>query len=168
MSKETKLWIVIIILSNLFVVSCFIVSRCQRGDNTSVVNIAVHDTVVQTTVDTMVVEQLKPVKVTELRYDTIVINDSISVSIPIALYEYDTVVDSCRIAMKASGYELSIDSLSVQYPFRDIIVTNTVYVPQQKNWFKEHCRFGVGVGVGYGLINRQFDVGVGAGFGVVF
>lgn len=165
MSKEVRTWFIVIIIANLFLAFCFWTRSCNRA--TTPINTIIHDTVTKVEYDTVTLTQWKPYKVTELREDTIYINDTLSFSIPISTYLYDTLVDSCCIAMRASGYELSIDSLSVQYPYRETIVTNTISVPQKRNWFKEHCRVGIGTGVGYGLIHQQFDVGVGIGFGLV-
>lgn len=81
------------------------------------------------------------------------IHDSIEVPIPIIQKRYD---DSLYTAW-VSGYEPALDSIDLRLPTITETVTKTVVKPSPL------ITFGVQVGGGYGVFNRQPDVYVGVG-----
>lgn len=81
------------------------------------------------------------------------IRDSIEVPIPIVQKRYE---DSLYTAW-VSGYEPALDSIDLRLPTITETVTKTVVKPSPL------ITFGVQVGGGYGVFNRQPDVYVGVG-----
>lgn len=81
------------------------------------------------------------------------IHDSIGVPIPIIQKRYD---DSLYTAW-VSGYEPALDSIDLRLPTITETVTKTVVKPSPL------ITFGVQVGGGYGVFNRQPDVYIGVG-----
>lgn len=81
------------------------------------------------------------------------IRDSIDVLVPIMQKRYD---DSLYTAW-VSGYEPNLDSIDLRLPTITEIATKTIIKPSPL------ITFGVQVGGGYGVFNRQPDVYVGVG-----
>ena len=81
------------------------------------------------------------------------IHDSIEVPIPIYQKRYD---DSLYTAW-VSGFEPNLDSIDLRLPTITETVTNTVVKPSPL------ITFGVQIGGGYGVFNRQPDVYIGVG-----
>lgn len=81
------------------------------------------------------------------------IRDSIDVPVPIMQKRYE---DSLYTAW-VSGYEPALDSINLRLPTITETVTKTIVKPSPL------ITFGVQVGGGYGVFNRQPDVYVGVG-----
>ena len=123
------------------------------------------DTIVNVEWDTVYLERYKTVKLpvdTTVYYitDTVTRVDSVFVEIPISKYQLDTTftTDTTRlnIRIQNSGYNVKLDSLSYSFTYRPN--------KTKTNFFRDHFRFGLGIGTGYGCFSKQLDVFVGGGF----
>ena len=92
------------------------------------------------------------VPVPRTEHDTITLNDSIDVPIPIYQKRYS---DSLYTAW-VSGYEPNLDSIRLYMPEITTTITKTIVK-------KPRLSFGIQAGAGYGIINRQPDVFIGVG-----
>lgn len=119
--------------------------------------------------DTIYKEIIKPKYLTEtiIRTDTIK-QDTI---LPIIQRDYFTSINtdsvSGEIYAKISGYNAVLDTLSYKLYIPTKTVTNTVET-QITKYKQKHWNFTVGVGGGYGLINRKADIFVGGMVGYSF
>lgn len=119
--------------------------------------------------DTIYKEIIKPKYLTEtkIRTDTIK-QDTI---LPIAQRDYLTSINtdsvSGEIYVKISGYNAVLDTLSYKLYIPTKTVTNTVET-QITRYKQKHWNFTVGVGLGYGVINRKADIFVGGMVGYSF
>lgn len=165
---------IIYILSLVAIIATifFFCGMCHQRERTNVPTndtITVCDTIYQTEIDTITITNWKPKTIEKICFDTIILPGD-TIGVPIYTYNFDTIVDSCRLDMNIEGCKVNVKDVCIEYPknIETITVTNTIFREKKRNWFKEHCKFGVGVGGGYGVIHKQFDIGVGAGFGIVF
>jgi hypothetical protein len=96
--------------------------------------------------------------------DTMTRVDSIEVEVPISKYELDTTFSTdttkLNIRIQNSGYAVTLDSLSYKFE----------YTPthQKTNFFRDHFRFGLCAGAGYGLFTKKPDIFVGMGVYYIF
>lgn len=95
-------------------------------------------------------------RIDTVKADTVLVYESKRYNVPVRT---DSV--NGEIGVVASGVDVSVDSVDwrLQIPYRT--VTNTIErerVIKQKT----HLNWGIGVGAGYGLINRKPDIFVGA------
>ena len=122
------------------------------------------DTIVNVVYDTLFINHFEKVKLPVV--DTLtIINDSIRidsvfVEVPISVYRFDstftTDTTSLNIRIQNSGYAVTLDTLSYRLEYTPR--------PQKTNFFKEHFKFGVGAGAGYGCFSKQPDIFLGIGF----
>lgn len=121
------------------------------------------DTIVNVVYDTLFIDHFETVKLPVV--DTVtIINDSIRIDsvfvvFPISKYQLDTtfVTDSTQLnlSIRNSGYAVKLDSLSYRLE----------YTPtHQNNFFRDHFKFGVGIGTGFGCFSKKPDVFIGFGF----
>ena len=121
------------------------------------------DTITNVLYDTIFIDHFETVKLPTT--DTLIlINDSIRidsvfVEVPISVYKFDstfTTDTTCmNIRIQNSGFNVTLDSLSYKFE----------YTPTPKtNFFRDHFRFGLGVGTGYGFFTRKPDVFLSIGF----
>lgn len=84
-------------------------------------------------------------------------------------YSVEVNNDSIRgeIFASVSGVNPSLDSLSYRFNIPTKTITQTIETERIIKQ-KTHFNYGVGVGAGYGLINRQADIYVGAFIGYSF
>lgn len=119
--------------------------------------------------DTIYKEIIKPKYLTEtiIRTDTIK-QDTI---LPIVQRDYLTSINtdsvSGEIYAKISGYNAVLDTLSYKLYIPTKTITNTVET-QITKYKQKHWNFTVGVGGGYGLINRKADIFIGGMVGYSF
>lgn len=118
--------------------------------------------------DTLVVVKRDTIKVVkkvkEFRYDTVVVNNT--VYIKDTLQHYTDSTDMYKIdieAVRLDNYRLDIyrsDSL--------VHITDSVFIYKENkdSWWKNRFVVTAGIGVGYGLINKNFDCYVGVGVGI--
>ena len=127
--------------------------------------IVITDTLTQVIYDTVFVEHFETVKLPVV--DTIVIDslriDSVFVEVPISVYKFDTTFftdTTClNIRIQNLGYNVTLDSLSYKFEY-----TPTPIKLPKKNFFKDHFRFGLGAGAGFGVFSKKPDVFLGGGF----
>lgn len=107
-------------------------------------------TVYKTRIDTVIYRQI---------FDSLV---PINLNIPIVQKTYSNSLskDNIDITYRAwvSGYEPSLDGIDF-----DITNRNTNTIVKQKRKFIDRFNYGINVGVGYGIINKEPDVYVGFG-----
>ena len=126
------------------------------------------DTIVNVVYDTLFIDHFETVKLPVV--DTVtIINDSIRIDsvfvvFPISKYQLDTtfVTDSTQLnlSIRNSGYDVKLDSLSYSFTYKP--------THQKSNFFKEHFKFGAGVGAGYGCFSKKPDIFVGVGLYYTF
>ena len=125
------------------------------------------DTIVNVEWDTVYLKRYKTVKLPVV--DTLIlINDSIRidsvfVEVPISVYKLDTTLTSdstvLNLFIQNKGFDVTLDSLSYYFEYtpRPIKLSKT-------NFFKDHFRFGLGIGTGFGVFSKKPDVFLGGGF----
>lgn len=128
-------------------------------------------TVVKTDTITNVIERVdtiykpKPVETTIIRTDTIKADTILTYESK--RYNVPVASDSINGEIEAvvSGVDVALDTINWRLSFPVRTVTNTITTEKVIKQ-KTHLNWGVGVGAGYGLINRQPDIFVG--FGVMY
>ena len=164
--KETVKTFVIIILVLLVVFLFIKTEKCHQETRKQPQPIIITDTVTNVVYDTIYLERYKTVKLpvvdSTVYYitDTLTRVDSIEVEIPISKYKFDstftTDTTSLNIRIQNSGYAVTLDSLSYSFTYKP--------THQKTNFFKEHFKFGVGIGTGFGVFSKKPDVFMNIGF----
>ena len=123
----------------------------------------VTDTLTNVVYDTLFIDHFETVKLQVV--DTVtIINDSIRidsvfVEVPISVYRFDTcfTTDSTNlnIMIRNSGFNVKLDSLSYRLEYTPAL---------KKNYFRDHLKFGVGIGTGFGVFSKKPDVFMNIGF----
>lgn len=119
--------------------------------------------------DTIYKEIIKPKYLTEtiIRTDTIKADTAVNY----VQREYYTNINTDTITgqIKAvvSGFNPSLDTLQYNLHIPTRTITNTMEI-QTTKYKQKHWNFTVGIGAGYGLINRKADVFVGGIIGYSF
>ena len=113
------------------------------------------DTITQVMYDTIFIDHFETVKLPVV--DTVtIINDSIRVDsvfveVPISVYRFDTTLttDTTRLDLfiQNKGFNVKLDSLSYSFTYKP--------THQKSNYFKDHFRFGAGIGTGYGCFSKH-------------
>ena len=156
--KETVKTFVIIILV-LLVVFLFVKSmKYYQKTQEKPETIYLTDTITNVVYDTLFFDHFEIVKLPVV--DTVtIINDSIRVDsvfveVPISVYKLDTTLTSdstvLNLFIQNKGFDVTLDSLSYYFEYTPR--------PQRSNFFKEHFKFGAGVGAGYGCFSKKPDV----------
>ena len=162
--KETVKTFVIVILVILVVFlsikteKCYQEARKQPEPKTIIIT----DTLTNVCYDTVFFNHFETVKLQVV--DTIVVDslriDSVFVEVPISIYKLDTTfttdTTSLNIRIQNLGYNVKLDSLSYNFKYTP--------TPNKTNYFRDHFKFGLGVGTGYGCFTRKLDVFIGVGF----
>ena len=156
-----------LILTVIYLLLFFLVKTnrtCQVIQDKQSQPVIVTDTLTNVVYDTLFIDHFEIVKLPVV--DTLIlINDSIRidsvfVEVPISVYKFDstftTDTTQLNLSIRNSGYAVTLDSLSYYF-----VYTPT---PQKTNFFKEHFKFGLGVGTGYGCFSKKPDVFLGVGF----
>ncbi len=170
--KETVKTLVIVVLFLLVVVLSIKTEKCyqEARKQLKTETIIISDTLTNIIYDTLFIDHFETVKlhIHDTLNQTIIRDslriDSVFVDIPISKYSVDTtfVTDSTQLnlSIQNSGYAVKLDSLF--YEFK--------YTPthQKTNFFKDHFRFGLGAGAGFGVFSKKPDVFLGGGFYYVF
>ena len=126
-------------------------------------------TIVKVKTDTIYKTISKPryIRETVIRRDT-VYKDSV---LPIVKRDYITNIDNDsvkgQIRAVVSGYDASLDSISYRLAIPTYRVTNTVST-QTTKYKRKHWTFTLGVGSGYGMINKKTDIFIGGMLGYSF
>ena len=103
-----------------------------------------------------------PIRETIIRHDTLY-------NAPLTLKTYEdsiTTNNDAKVQYKAiiSGYMQSLDTIefNVKYPMITNTITNTITNEKTITKFKKpKITFGLGVGAGYGLLNKKADIYIG-------
>ena len=164
MKKETVKTFVIVILSLLLVLLSVKSMKCYQKSQEKPEPIYLTDTITNVVYDTIFFNHFETVKLPVV--DTVIIIndslriDSIFVEVPISTYQFDTCVTTdstnLNIRIQNSGFNVTLDSLFYEFE----------YTPthQKSNFFKEHFKFGLGAGAGYGCFSKKPDIFLGGGF----
>ena len=163
MKKETVKTFVITTLIFLVVLLSIKTEKCYQEARKQPKTVYFTDTIVNVKWDTVYLERYKTVKLPVVDTLTIINDslriDSVFVEVPISVYKFDSTFTTdttfLNIRIQNSGYAVTLDSLSYRLE----------YTPthQKTNFFKEHFKFGVGVGTGYGCFSKKPDVFLGVG-----
>ena len=163
-SKLNKIVFILVITNVIFftIFSIITYRRVQPVPQTK--TITVTDTLTQVMYDTIFIDHFETVKLPVV--DTLILTndsirvDSVFVEVPISVYKFDstfTTDTTClNIRIQNSGYDVKLDSLSYNFKYTPR--------PPKTNFFKDHFRFGLGIGTGYGCFTRKPDVFLGVGF----
>ena len=156
-----------LILTVIYLLLFFLVKTnrtCQVIQEKQSQPVILTDTIVNVVYDTLFIDHFETVKLPVV--DTVtIINDSIRidsvfVEVPISIYKFDTcfTTDSTNlnIMIRNSGFNVTLDSLSYNFKYTP---TKT-----KTNFFKEHLKFGVGIGTGFGVFSKKPDVFISIGF----
>ena len=158
--KETVKTFVIVVLVLLVVLLSVKSMKYYQKSQEKPEPIYLTDTITNVVYDTLFFDHFETVKLpvvdSTVYYitDTVVRLDSIFVEVPISVYRFDstftTDTTSLNIRIQNSGYAVTLDSLSFNFK----------YTPthQKSNFFKEHFKFGVGIGTGFGVFSKKPDV----------
>ena len=124
------------------------------------------DTITQVMYDTLFIDHFETVKLQVV--DTILVDslriDSVFVEVPISVYKFDTtfVTDSTQLnlSIRNSGYAVKLDSLSYKFEYTP--------TPKKTNFFRDHFKFGAGIGTGFGCFSKKPDIFIGTGVYYIF
>ena len=154
---RTLVWILGIILALSLVSNIALIAERERDNTPKVEYIHTRDTVIQWKYDTDTIYMTN----TRTKYETKVINDTVWIK-----DESFTTTDS------TSNYVIDINAVKLNW-YRlkmmknDTITINTTTI-RTTNSPKSGFYYGLGVGVGYGFINRKPDAFVGLTIGYRF
>ena len=126
--------------------------------------VIITDTITNVLYDTVFIDHFETVKLQVVDTLTIINDslriDSVFVEVPISVYKFDstftTDTTSLNIRIQNSGYAVTLDTLSYSFTYKP--------THQKTNFFKEHFKFGLGAGAGYGCFSKQPDIFLGIGF----
>ena len=161
----------IFLLSVIYLLLFFLVNtnrKSQVVQEKQLQPVIITDTITQVMYDTIFIDHFETVKLRTT--DTLIlINDSIRidsvfVEVPISIYKFDTCLTTdstnLNIRIQNSGYAVKLDSLSYRLEYTP--------TPQKTNYFRDHFRFGLGAGAGYGCFSKKPDIFVGVGLYYTF
>lgn len=94
-------------------------------------------------------------RVDTVRADTVLVYESKRYNVPVASDSINGEIEAV-----VSGVDVALDTINWRLSFPVRTVTNTIET-EKVITKKTHLNWGVGVGAGYGLINRQPDIFVG-------
>lgn len=163
-------WITLTLLSLLltatFIIGCEYGEMRSVGQEISPDTITVSDTIWNT--DTFNVVKPIPKYITKLRTDTVYTEKGDTIELKTENKHYqDTVAcqqDTIILQSFITGINSSLDSVKVELKKQEI--TNTIeitkYVKEKPKLFKIQPQ----IGVGYGILNKNFDMYVGLGVGI--
>ena len=163
-SKLNKIVFILVITNVIFFTIFSIITYRRVQPVPQPKTITVSDTLTNIVYDTLFINHFETVKLPVV--DTLIlINDSIRVDsvfveVPISIYKLDTIFSTdttqLNLSIQNSGYNVTLDTLSYSFTYKP--------THQKTNFFRDHFRFGVGIGTGYGCFTRKPDVFIGVGF----
>ena len=121
------------------------------------------DTITKVVYDTLFIDHFEKVKLQVVDTVTIINDslriDSVFVEVPISVYKFDSTFTTdttvFNLSIQNSGYAVTLDTLSYSFTYKP--------THQKTNFFKDHFRFGVGIGTGFGVFSKKPDVFMGVG-----
>lgn len=165
MIKKTLKTVLLTTLILLVVLLSIKTEKCYQEARKQPKTVYLTDTITNVLYDTVFLVEYKTVKlhIHDTLNQTIIRDslriDSVFVEIPISKYSVDTtfVTDSTvfNLSIRNSGYAVTLDSLS--YNFKYTPTSN------KTNFFRDHFRFSLGAGAGYGCFSKQIDFFIGVG-----
>ena len=160
MIKKTLKTVLITTLILLVVLLSIKTEKCYQEARKQPKTVYLTDTITNVLYDTVFLVEYKTVKLrttdTTICYitDTVTRVDSIEVEVPISIYKFDTTFKSdttqLNLSIRNSGYSVKLDSLFYSFTYKP--------THQKTNFFKEHFKFGVGIGTGFGVFSKKPDV----------
>ena len=163
--KEIVKTFVIIILVLLVVLLSIKNEKYYQEARKQPETIYLTDTLTNVVYDTLFIDHFETVKLpvvdSTVYYitDTVKRVDSVFVEVPISVYKFDstftTDTTSLNIRIQNSGYAVTLDSLSYRLEYTPTL---------KKNYFRDHLKFGVGIGTGFGVFSKKPDVFINVGF----
>ena len=166
MKKEIVKTFVITTLILLVVLLSVKSMKCYQEARKQPEPVYLTKTLTQVIYDTLFIDHFETVKLPTT--DTLIlINDSIRVDsvfveVPISVYKLDTTFTSdstvLNIFVQNKGFNVTLDSLSYYFEY-----TPTPIKLPKKNYFREHFKFGLGIGTGFGVFSKKPDIFVGIG-----
>ena len=165
MIKKTLKTVLLTTLILLVVVLSIKTEKCYQEARKQPKTVYLTDTITNVLYDTVFLVEYKTVKlhIHDTLNQTIIRDslriDSVFVDIPISKYSVDTtfVTDSTvfNLSIRNSGYAVTLDTLSYSFTYKP--------THQKTNFFKEHFKFGLGIGTGFGVFSKKPDVFFGIG-----
>ena len=163
-SKLNKIVFILVITNVIFftIFSIITYRRVQPVPQPEPKTIVISDTLTNIVYDTLFINHFETVKLPVV--DTIIRDslriDSIFVEIPISKFQLDTCFTTdttqLNLSIRNSGYDVKLDSLYYNFKYTPR--------PPKTNFFKEHFKFGLGAGAGYGCFSKKPDIFLGGGF----
>ena len=166
--KETVKTFVIVVLFLLVVLLSVKSMKCYQEAQEKPETVYLTDTLTQVIYDSIFIDHFETVKLPVV--DTVtIINDSIRidsvfVEVPISIYKFDTCLTTdstnLNIRIQNSGFNVTLDSLFYEFEYTP--------TSPKTNFFRDHFRFGLGAGAGYGCFSKKLDVFLGFGLYYTF
>ena len=154
-----------LILTVIYLLLFFLINTnrtCQVIQEKQLQPVIITDTIANVVYDTLFIDHFETVKLQVV--DTIVVDslriDSVFVEVPISIYKFDTTFTTdttvFNLSIRNSGFNVTLDTLSYSFTYKP---TKT-----KTNFFKEHFKFGLGAGAGFGVFSKKPDIFIGGGF----
>ena len=164
MKEIVKTFVILVLF--LLVVLLFIKNeKCYQEARKQPETVYLTDTITNVVYDTLFIDHFETVKLPVV--DTLIlINDSLRidsvfVEVPISVYKFDSTFTTdttvLNIFVQNKGFEVTLDTLYYRLEYTPRLQKNT-------NFFKEHFKFGLGAGAGYGCFSKKPDIFIGFGF----
>lgn len=157
----------ILILTVIYLLLFFLVNTNRKSQVTTDKQsqpVIITDTLTNVVYDTIFIEHFETVKLPVV--DTLILTndsirvDSVFVEVPISIYKFDTTFTTdttqLNLFIRNSGYAVTLDTIFYNFKYTP--------TPKKTNFFKEHFKFGVGAGAGFGCFSKKPDIFIGGGF----
>ena len=164
MKETVKTFVIAILVILVVFLSVKSMKYYQKSQEKQLQPVVITDTLTQVIYDTLFIDHFETVKLPVVDTPTIINDslriDSVFVEVPISVYKFDSTFTTdttfLNIRIQNSGYDVKLDSLSYSFTYKPN--------KTKTNYFRDHFRFGLGIGTGYGCFSKQIDVFVGGGF----
>ena len=168
MKETVKSFVIIILVLSVVLLSVKSMKYYQKSqEKPEPKTIVVSDTLTQVIYDTIFIDHFEKVKLPVVDTVTIINDslriDSVFVEVPISVYKFDSTFTTdttvFNLSIQNSGFNVKLDSLSYHFEYTPTL---------KKNYFRDHLKFGVGIGTGFGFFEKKPDVFMNIGFYYVF
>ena len=170
MIKKTLKTVLITTLILLVVLLSIKTEKCYQEARKQPKTVYLTDTITNVLYDTVFLVEYKTVKlhIHDTLNQTIIRDslriDSVFVEVPISKYQIDTTFTTdttcLNIRIQNSGYAVTLDTLSYNFKYTPR--------PPKTNFFKEHFKFGLGAGAGFGVFSKKPDIFLSIGLYYTF